>query len=140
MLRNTILLLTAYIIIIVLTIQSTNVNGDKTIEVAPDPSIPTCGSVIDKWVYNLDPLAARAPIATKYKATGYTYYLATCKDVSLCGGKLQPSMAAVCSTNSYNTLVTSKGLIWSMLDPKQPSAGIRMMAKSGPKCSHLRGS
>jgi len=101
----------------------------------PDPSIPTCGSVINKWVYNLDPLAARAPIATKYKATGYTYYLATCKDVSLCGGKLQPSMAAVCSTNSYNTLVTSKGLIWSMLDPKQPSAGIRMIAKTGPKCS-----
>ena len=34
MLRNTILLLTAYIIIIVLTIKCTNVNGDKTIEVA----------------------------------------------------------------------------------------------------------
>ena len=49
--------------------------------------------------------------------------------------EIQPSMAAVCSTNSYNTLVTSKGLIWSLLDPKQPSAGIRMMAKTGPKCS-----
>ena len=34
MLRNTILLLTAYIIINVLTIKCTNVNGDKTIEVA----------------------------------------------------------------------------------------------------------
>ena len=40
-----------------------------------EPTKPICGAIIDEWVYNLDALMARAPMATKYKDSDAIYYL-----------------------------------------------------------------
>ena len=99
-----------------------------------EPTKPICGTIIDEWVYNLDALMARAPMATKYKDSDAIYYLATCKNVALCNDRVTNSMAAVCSPSGQTPLVTNQNLEWSLLDPKRPNAGISMMAKKGPKC------
>ena len=99
-----------------------------------DPTKPVCGAIIDKWVYNLNVLMARAPMKTRYRTSEYTYHLAPCKNVALCGEKVTNSMAAVCSPGAQIQLVTNQGITWSMLDPEKPNLGIRMLARKGPKC------